>query len=230
MAILRKQRRDHYTVIDNAILEDKELSLKAKGMLCLMLSLPDYWDFTVGGLTKKSKDGKTSVMAALNELEDAGYFRRIQIKENGKYAGIEYIVSETKMTDFPYSENQHTENEDAENQYKVNTIKTNTIKTNTIKTNANKRFIPPSREEVQEYIDENGYSVDAERFIDYYTSNGWMVGKNHMKDWRAAVRNWERKNGNDTGASRGVRSRLRTDDGRSKRGDEQVETGFIPHA
>ena len=200
MAILRKQRRDRYTVIDNSILEDKELSLKAKGMLCLMLSLPDYWDFTISGLTKRSRDGKSSVMATLNELEDAGYFRRIQIKENGKYAGIEYIVSETKMTDFPYSENQHTENEDTENQYKVNTIKSNTIKTNT-----NKRFIAPSIEEVQEYIDENGYSVDAERFIDYYTSNGWMVGKNHMKDWKATVRNWERKNGTNLGTSYTVR-------------------------
>ena len=93
-----------------------------------------------------------------------------------------------------------------------------------------KRFIAPSIEEVQEYITEKGFSVDAERFVDYYTANGWMVGKNHMKDWRAAVRNWERKNGNDIGAGSRVRSRLRTDDGRSKRGDEQVETGFIPNA
>ena len=72
----------------------------------------------------------------------------------------------------------------------------------------NKRFIPPSIEEVQEYIDENGFSVDAERFIDYYTSNGWMVGKNHMKDWKATVRNWERKNGTNTGSGNTVRSRV----------------------
>lgn len=71
--------------------------------------------------------------------------------------------------------------------------------------NKNKRFIPPSREEVQEYIDEKGFSVDAERFIDYYTSNGWMVGKNHMKDWKATVRNWERKNGTNLGTSYTVR-------------------------
>lgn len=56
-----------------------------------------------------------------------------------------------------------------------------------------KRFIPPTREEVQQYITEHGYHVDAERFTDYYTSNGWMVGKNKMKDWKAAVRTWERK-------------------------------------
>lgn len=57
------------------------------------------------------------------------------------------------------------------------------------------RFIPPSREEVQAYCIERNNNVDAERFIDYYTSNGWMVGKNKMKDWKASVRTWER-NGN----------------------------------
>ena len=55
-----------------------------------------------------------------------------------------------------------------------------------------KRFAPPSREEVQAYIAEKGYNVDAERFIDYYTANGWRVGKNPMKDWKAAVRTWAR--------------------------------------
>ena len=56
------------------------------------------------------------------------------------------------------------------------------------------RFIPPTREEVQAYCLERKNNVDAERFIDYYTSNGWMVGKNKMKDWKSAVRTWERNN------------------------------------
>ena len=57
---------------------------------------------------------------------------------------------------------------------------------------SNKRFKPPTLEEVQAYCDERGNSVDAQRFIDYYTANGWKVGKNSMKDWKAAVRTWER--------------------------------------
>ena len=98
------------------------------------------------------------------------------------------------------------------------------------KNKSNKRFTPPSREEVQEYIDEKGFSVDAERFIDYYTSNGWMVGKNHMKDWKATVRNWERKNGNITGTGN-VQSRvLRGDARNSREHHERVSTGFIPMA
>lgn len=60
-----------------------------------------------------------------------------------------------------------------------------------------KRFEPPSVEEVDAYITEQNYHVDAQRFVDYYTSNGWKVGKNPMKDWKAAVRTWERKDGED---------------------------------
>lgn len=53
-------------------------------------------------------------------------------------------------------------------------------------------FVPPTVEEAQAYIAEQGYSVDAERFVDFYTAKGWFVGKNPMKDWKAAVRTWER--------------------------------------
>ena len=56
-----------------------------------------------------------------------------------------------------------------------------------------KRFVPPTVDEVRDYCYERGNSVDPQRFVDYYTSNGWMVGKNKMKDWKAAVRTWEQK-------------------------------------
>ena len=55
-----------------------------------------------------------------------------------------------------------------------------------------KRFTPPTLEEVQAYCNERNNNVDANHFIDYYTSNGWLVGKNKMKDWKAAIRTWER--------------------------------------
>ena len=54
-------------------------------------------------------------------------------------------------------------------------------------------FSPPSVDDVREYCREKGYNVDPERFVDYYTSNGWKVGRNPMKDWKAALRSWERK-------------------------------------
>lgn len=62
-----------------------------------------------------------------------------------------------------------------------------------------KRFVPPSVEDVREYCQERKNNVDAQRFVDYYTSNGWHVGKNPMKDWKAAVRTWERQGWNGYG-------------------------------
>ena len=56
-----------------------------------------------------------------------------------------------------------------------------------------KRFIPPTLEEVKKYCIERNNSVDPQRFIDFYSSKGWMVGKNKMKDWKASVRTWERE-------------------------------------
>lgn len=55
------------------------------------------------------------------------------------------------------------------------------------------RFVPPSLDDVRGYCEERGAKIDPEQFFDYYTANGWKVGKNPMKDWKAAVRNWERQ-------------------------------------
>lgn len=216
MAILRKKNRDKYTVIDNTVFFDYSLSFKAKGLLCQMLSLPDGWEFSIEGLTQFSTDGITLVRNTLMELEEHNYLKRIQIRSaDGKMAGVEYEVSEIPMSVEPISENPISEEVTL-----LNTNISNTKELNTNNKTTNKRFTPPTVENVQEYIDENGYSIDAEHFVDYYTANGWMVGKSHMKDWRAAVRNWERNNGNDFGSSDRVRSRISETAGRSKRDAE----------
>ncbi|MBS6510384.1 MAG: helix-turn-helix domain-containing protein [Clostridiales bacterium] len=64
------------------------------------------------------------------------------------------------------------------------------------KINKKKKFTPPAVDEVAAYCLERKNSVDAQKFVDYYTANGWMVGKNKMRDWKAAVRTWERNNFN----------------------------------
>ena len=72
------------------------------------------------------------------------------------------------------------------------------------------RFTPPSLDEVKAYCSERGNNVDAEKFVDYYTSKGWMIGKNKMKDWKASIRTWER-NGYDkpiSSANLGVDERI----------------------
>lgn len=81
----------------------------------------------------------------------------------------------------------------------------NDIKENTLKSVKEKRFAPPTPENVREYCREKGLSVDADRFVDFYSAKGWMVGKSKMKDWKAAVRNWERQ---DKGQRQGVTAKV----------------------
>ena len=210
MAILRKTNRDRYTVIDNSLFMNHELSYKAKGLLCQMLSLPDGWEFSVEGLATLSSDGVTVVRTALSELEINNYLRRNKVRgSDGRMAGIEYIVSEIPISDLPISENP----------ISVNRPQLNTKELNTKELNTNThthRMTPPTVENVREYIEEHGYHVDADHFYDYYTSVGWKVGKNPMKDWKAAVRTWERKDGSNFGTSDRKRGRVSADNGRCK--------------
>lgn len=87
------------------------MSLKAKGLLSLMLSLPDDWDYSVSGLATLSKDGKDSIMSALQELEKFGYLTRVRMtNEKGQYTGIEYNIYEQPQTENPISEKPISDN------------------------------------------------------------------------------------------------------------------------
>ena len=121
MAVLRKEKRSEYTVIDNAIFKDNTLSMKAKGLLCQMLSLPDNWNYSIAGLVTLVNDGESAVRAALKELEEAGYFRREQVRKDGKIAKIEYIISEYKNCENLVVENPQQENLKQENRAQLNT-------------------------------------------------------------------------------------------------------------
>ena len=72
--------------------------------------------------------------------------------------------------------------------------KTNTLPPNGVSDARAKRFAPPTLDDVSAYVRERGSNVDPQRFLDFYASKGWMVGKNPMKDWKAAVRTWEKRN------------------------------------
>lgn len=71
--------------------------------------------------------------------------------------------------------------------------KDNSLPPNGVSDTRAKRFTPPTLDDVSAYIRERGSNVDAQRFLDFYTAKGWMVGKNPMKDWKAAVRTWEKR-------------------------------------
>lgn len=95
MAIFRNETRERYTVVDNSILKNKQLSLVARGMLTTLLSLPDNWEFSEEGLTKILLDKKPTIKKALKELESLGYLKRTRIRDvQGKLCKIEYTVYE----------------------------------------------------------------------------------------------------------------------------------------
>lgn len=95
MAVFRVEKTRDYTVMANHHLRNTELSLKAKGLLSLMLSLPEEWDYTTKGLSRICKDGVDSICAGVRELEDHGYVVRERIRNpNGQLGAIEYTILE----------------------------------------------------------------------------------------------------------------------------------------
>lgn len=95
MAVFRVERTRDYTVMSNHHLKDGELSLKAKGLLSMMLSLPDEWNYTTRGLARICKEGVDAIGKALKELETAGYIVRRQLRgANGRITDTEYTIYE----------------------------------------------------------------------------------------------------------------------------------------
>lgn len=108
MAVCRVIKEDNYTVLDNYHLDDKRLSLKARGLLSTMLRLPNDWSYTIEGLTKLCRDGKASVRSAIEELEKYHYIRRQQLRGgSGTFGDNEYLIYE-RPYDAPLCENRTT--------------------------------------------------------------------------------------------------------------------------
>ena len=131
MSVFRINKTANYTVMSNHHFKEKKMSLKAKGLLSLMLSLPDDWDYSISGLATLSKDGKDSVMSALGELEKFGYLTRQRMtNDKGQFAGVEYNIYEVPQpknpnADKPNEENENEDKPNAENARQLNTYHIN---------------------------------------------------------------------------------------------------------
>ena len=154
MAVFRIDKTKDYTVMANHHLRNKDLSLKAKGLLSLMLSLPDDWDYTTKGLAMICKDGVDCICSTVRELESAGYIQRRRIRDgHGRLTVIEYTILEqpAKPDPSPKRENPVLENpvlekpelekpEQVEPEQEkpvalLNTKKSKTQKSNTLRSN-----------------------------------------------------------------------------------------------
>lgn len=130
MSVYRRHKRTDFSVIDNHVFKDKELTLKAKGLLTTILSLPEDWKYSIEGLTSLCADGTTSVTSALNELIDRGYITRTQsVDESGRFNGYIYDIYEKPQE--PCSENPITDNAFTDNSTVSNTNISNTKVLNT---------------------------------------------------------------------------------------------------
>jgi len=186
MNIKRIQKSKNYSIISNEILRRKDLSLKAKGLMSLILSLPDSWDLTVNGLVEIIKESKNTVYSILKELNGFGYVERNRITDStGKVIKWELLIYEQPHTKKPQLKKPDVE--------KCTQISTD----NKINTNINKKYWI---DEIQEL---NYPKEMKEDFIEYWSEES-KTGKTRqsmqktwnterrLKTWAKNDKNWNK--------------------------------------
>ena len=239
MPVFRVERNGNYTTMSNYHLQDRELSLKAKGLLSMCLSLTDSWDYSVNGLVAISKEGRTSVLSGLKELEQAGYIRREQKRgPDGKLGKIEYCIYEQRQptdedpwsgktrsgnptadhptTDLPTSENPPSGNPPQLITKQLNTELINNEEKKEVRHRYGAyRNVLLSDEEMDKLRAEfpSDYGQRIERLSEYMASSG-RTYKSHL----ATIRSWARRgdmSGKAGDASGGYHEKYRFREGES---------------
>ena len=162
MSVYRRHKETNFTCIDNHLFNDKTLSMKAKGLLAQILSLPDDWKYSVNGLASLFSDGRDAVNGAINELIEHGYITRTKIvNELGTFDGYRYDIYEKpqtedgKIADIPFTDKPFTEEPFTDNSTVLNT---NLLNTNIVNTNVSitpyipRDDIPTSEEDMFEHF------------------------------------------------------------------------------
>ena len=205
--IHRADHTSNYTILKNEFICDSRLSFEARGFMALILSLPDDWNFSVRGLMKLTGLKMSVVEKLLTELKTCGYAESKKARDSrGRITAHSwdfYDLPQDHISKSPYMENTiygenhnmdstiYGENDTIQN---TNNNKVLNITKDLTKQKAQpQKFTPPTVDEVRDYCLERNNGIDPEAFVDFYTSKGWKVGKNPMKDWKAAVRTWEKR-------------------------------------
>ena len=204
-----EKKQTNFTIVPNEILQSKDLSLQAKGLIAQCLSFPDNWNYSINGLVAVVKEGKTAVMNTIKELERHGYVKRNRIHdENGKFAGIEYVITDYPNLDKPHTENLNMVKTQVNQPYagKPNMVKPNTDKpisenqpqNNTIykKENNINNNIVLDINIINDYINKNNLKfVNAREFYNYYSQRGWKTNADEpITNWQALLVNWNNRN------------------------------------
>lgn len=192
MAVFRVHKTKDFTVMSNHHLRDKNLTLKAKGLLSVILSLPDDWKYSITGLAAICKEGTSAVKSALQELTDAGYVTVTKLYPNHTETGrIEYVYDIRERPQAPRKqgiENLPLESQQVENHGQLSTEESSTDKPTTKK----KNICHPTIEEVKAYVLEKGYHFDPQEFFDYYEAGNWTLGNGKkVTSWKRCCVTWE---------------------------------------
>ena len=184
MATFRIKKTKDYTTMSNFHLRDKNLSLKAKGLLSMMLSLPEEWDYSARGLEKICQESKNTINSILNELEENGYLQRDRVYEDGKIIKWEYIIYEKPKDKDLDPKNEDIENEDLENWYnnkytkQLNTKEYNIIVEqvidymNELAGTSFKKSTKKTNSLIKARLKE-GFNIDDLKDVVYYKYNEW---------------------------------------------------------
>ena len=137
--VFRVEKNREFVVMHNRFLREKRMSLKAKGLLALCLSLPEDWNYSLNGLVAICKESQTSIRSALKELEKFGHLERRRQKDKKGQFIYEYIIYETPYVGFQYTDKQYTDIQDTDIQHTENVIQQSTNKQNINLQNTNKQ-------------------------------------------------------------------------------------------
>lgn len=176
--IIKSKSVDRFTSIDNEIIRNFGLSLEERGLLIFLLSLRHDWVIYKTTLHERVGCSKGTLDRVFKGLQEKGYIISVKvINDSGHFSGWNHVVYDIPTsTNTDVGESAPISNTNTSKLYIKNT-----------------KFIRPTASEVNEYAKEIGFiSLDSSYFLDHYDSNGWLVGKNPMKDWKAAVRTWKR--------------------------------------
>ena len=194
MAIFRVNKNKNYTVMSNYHLKDTNMSFKAKGLLSMMLSLPDDWDYSIKGIISISKENKTSIQSTLKELEENKYLKRTKKQNEKGQFGYIYDIYEKPWVEKPCIENLVTDNLCTENMPQINTNIQNTKNQNTKKLNTNNKREYGEFKNVlltdDEYKKLEGINAlfQIENLSRYIASTG-----KRYKSHYATILNWDRR-------------------------------------
>lgn len=210
MANFEIHKTNNYIVIGNYHLKDQKLSLKAKGLLSLMLSLPADWNYSIQGLINICIENETAIKTALGELKENGYLQIEKIMPDNTLSGkIEYVYHiyekpQKQEGDFLGLENLAVENPTLNITNKDNTNKYISMKENTKRNedySSDLDFLSgiPTLQEVKDFVALKEFKFDAEDFYNYYSSIGWVQNNAPITNWQYKALQWgkraEMKNG-----------------------------------